>query len=137
MPEPRLIHPVPVTIEQIDRATTVYDEDAREPLQQAARKTRVTLNGQTSGSLRIAGRGTTRMGRTKDEDGYVLFLTRDLRAKGIDPFTGLDDDDRIVSIGGVATTLYVKRIEPVASYPGLGYTMVKVFVDDRDPVKAV
>jgi hypothetical protein len=131
MVQPRLIHPVSVTIQRIDRATTVYDEDAREPVQQASRFTNLILQGQprwTSGEqLRIS-----RDGPTVDADGYVLFRYRDLDAAGIT----LQINDRITQIGRRTLEVYIVRLDDAGHYTDTnGASLVRAWFKDRKPAK--
>lgn len=129
-PYPRLLHPVSVEIEQIDRGATNYDEDAREPIQQAARKAVVTLPGQASyGSSSSLGHGSG--GPQEGEGGYVLFRARDLEANSVT----LQPDDRIIKVGNVDHDVYITRLQPAGHYPPYGHTLVKAFFSDRQPVK--
>lgn len=131
MPIPRLLHPVPVTIEQISKATTLYDEDAREPIQFAARPVSKTLDGQAKWQSQFA-EGNTRGGTTEGAAGYVLFRQIDLDAKSI----VLQIEDRISRIGTLDTDVYISRLRPVGHYPDQGgHTMIKAFFDDRQPSK--
>ncbi len=97
MPIPRLIHPVPVTIEQISTANTLYDDDAREPIQFAARTTPKTIAGQVSWQSQF-NEGNTRGGTIESSAGYVLFRQIDLTAASIE----LHLEDRISRIGTCA-----------------------------------
>lgn len=130
-PSPRLLHPVPIVIEQIDYASSLYDQDAREPIQQAARKIEVTLPGQASyGSSREL--SYSQGGRREDERGYVLFRQRDLDARSIT----LQTNDRIKKIGQSVQDGYITRIEPKGHYPGqAGATLVRAWFSDRAPAK--
>lgn len=129
-PYPRLLHPVPVLIEQIDTGATVYDEDAREPVQQAARKVVVTVPGQASyGSAASLTPGAG--GIREDEDGYVTFRQRDLDARSV----ALAVNDRFTSIGGVGHDAYVTRLQPMGHYPEFGNTLVRAYFADRQPAK--
>lgn len=129
---PRLIHPVDVVIEQIDDADTAWDEDAREPVFQAARSAAVTLKGQASyGSSKDL--SFEQAGRRENESGYVLFRTRDLEAASVT----LRPNDRITKIGDVDHDAYITRLEPKGHYPGYNSTLVKAHFADRAPSKQV
>lgn len=131
MPIPRLIHPVPIVLEQIDTATTLYDEDAREPIQFAARPTRVDLQAQVKFTSDID-EVNTPGGTVQTASGYLLFRKIDLEAKNIT----LRLEDRFAKIGTVDTDVYITRFRPVAYYPDQGgHTMVKAFFDARQPSK--
>lgn len=131
MPIPRLIHPVPVTIEQISKAQTLYDEDAREPIQFAARPVSKTLDGQVKWQSQFSEK-STRAGTVESASGYVLFRQVDLAAKSL----VLQLEDRISRIGTRDTDVYITSLRPVAHYPDQGgHTLLKVFFNDRQPSK--
>lgn len=131
MPVPNLIHPVPVTIEQISKGTTIYDPDSREPIQQASRPVKKTLSGQVRWQSRLA-EGTTRGGTTEGAAGYVLFRQVDLDANSL----VLQLEDRFSRLGTIDTDVYITRLRPVGHYPDqAGHTMIKAFFDDRQPSK--
>lgn len=131
MPVPRLIHPVPVTIQQIDKSATIMDEDAREPIQSAARPVSKTLNGQVKWQSQFDEQNT-RVGTIESASGYVLFRQIDLTAKSI----VLQNEDRISRIGTSDTDVYITNLRPVGHYPDQGgHTMIKAFFDDRQPSK--
>jgi hypothetical protein len=130
MAQPRLIHPVPVTIEQLDLAETIQDDDYREPVQQAARKAKVTsVKGQPrwEGSKELE---FTKGGVQQKADGYVLFRYVDLEAAGVT----LSDNDRFTLIGKQVTDVYIVQLQPVAHYSDKGgATLLKAFFMDRQP----
>lgn len=131
MPAPRLIHPVPVTIHQIDKGATLYDEDAREPIQAAARFASKTLDGQVKWFDQFNEKNT-RVGTIEEAAGYVLFRQIDLTAQSI----VLQNEDRISRIGTRDTDVYITRLLPVGHYPDQGgHTMVKAYFGDRQPSK--
>lgn len=127
---PRLLHPVPVVLEQIDMAATVYDSDSREPVQQAARKTSVTLPGQMKyGESKSAGMSST--GLEAGENGYALFRIRDLHFANIT----LQIGDRIRSAGDTVHDAYITRLQPIGHLPRWNSTLIKAFFADRQPAK--
>ena len=139
MPQPNLIHPLFCVIEPVDRASTDYDEDAREEVQVVARAEPVRIQGQLSSSLRTIASAPSRAGRNEEEDGYILFRRLDLKNKGLidaeeRPF-GFAVGDRITSIADVKVALYVIRAEPLGTYAPLGFTLVKAFCSDRKPAR--
>ena len=132
MPLPRLLHPVPIQIQQISTATTEYDHDAREPIQFAQRQTVKTVQGQVQWGAAMSEQHT-RGGAVESADGYVLLRYVDLQAQGIT----LQREDRFVKLGNETTDLYINRLVPVGHYPDAGgATMVKAFFDDRGPTRA-
>lgn len=131
MPIPNLIHPVDVKIEQIDKPSTFYDEDAREPIQQAARTTVVILKGQVRWTGQFD-KESTDAGIKENESGYVLFRTTDLSAQSIT----LQVNDRVAQIGGRDMDSYLTRLEWLGHYPEVnGPTLVKAYFADRQPSK--
>lgn len=131
MTQPRLLHPVQISIEKIDRATTVYDPDAREPIFQASRKTVVVVPGQVNWGTQ-KGLEPSKVGPREGASGYVLFRHVDLTAAGI----ALEDNDRFARLGNVDCDLYVDRLEHEGHYPSAGGpTLVKAYFSDRQPAK--
>ena len=131
MPIPNLLHPVPVQIQQIDKANTVYDDDYREPVQRVTRNTTATLQGQVAWAhdKRVQ---YTRGGNRYDADGYVLFRYVDLANASIE----LAIDDKFISIGGLSVNVYIKHFQPMGHYPDIqGPTLLKAFFGDKDPAK--
>lgn len=136
MPTPRLLHKVPVEITRINKAGTIYDADAREPVQQAARSAPVVVDGQVNWEGNFGGgqaRELDKAGPRTGEKGYVLFRYVDLNAKGI---TDLTHEDRISKIAGKAYDLYIVRLAPMGHYAN-GPTLVRAYFTDRDPSKQV
>ncbi len=128
---PRLLHPVDISIEKIDRAATVYDPDAREPIFQASRKTIVVVPGQVNWGTQL-GLESTKAGPREGAAGYVLFRRVDLDAASIT----LEDNDRFARLGNVDCDLYVDRLEHEGHYPDHGGpTLVKAYFSDRQPAK--
>jgi len=132
MPLPNLIHPIQVTVEQIDRSTTIYDPDAREPIGAAARKTTVTMPGQPRWASQRQLEAQA-FGPTDSVRGYILFRYVDLTAYGVDLAIG----DRVTAQGHLtAPEGYVVRLEPQAHYQDQnGASTVKAWLSDRLPAK--
>lgn len=131
MPIPNLSHPVPIIIRQLDKATTLYDDDYREPIQQSRRLAAVTIPGQVSwgNDKRLV---ETRGGVELTSTGYVVFRYVDLNGMGIT----LQLDDRITSMGGVTCDLYIVSFRPMGHYPDVGGpTLLKALFDDRQPMR--
>jgi len=128
---PFLLHPVPITVERLDTASTLYDEDAREAVQQASRATEVTIPGQVKwGSVDKV--EMERQGVAEGADGYVLFRKVDLDAASIE----LAPNDRITRIGHVETDVYVLKLQPMGHYTDqVGHTLVRAWFEDRTPAK--
>lgn len=135
MVQPRLIHPVPVVLERINRDTTKERADAREPIQQAARHPAVTIQGQPNWTAVVGGGRSlqvTRLGPQEDALGYVLFRYADLNAQSIT----LQMNDRIKKIGFREGDWYINRLQDVGHYSDAGGpTLVRAYFKDRDPTK--
>lgn len=131
MPIPNLLHPVPVTLRTLDRASTVFDPDYKEQLQREARGEPVVCPGQVawvSDQARNMGPG----GASEDSDGYVLFRYVDLGARGIT----LKREDQITSLGTLAVDVYIVRLTPQGHYSDTaGPTLVKAWFKDRQPAR--
>jgi hypothetical protein len=126
---PRLIHPIPIELETLSKSTTIYDEDAREPVQAAARTATKTVVGQVKWAQEYA-LDMAKGGPQEGSLGYILFRYVDLQAQGIE----LKQNDRITKIGHLETDVYVKSLEPVGHYPDqVGASMVKAHFMDRQP----
>ncbi len=131
MPVPAPIHFVAITVEQIDRAATIFDPDAREPIQHANRKTQTIIPGQPHwGSLerlRVEAGGPS-----SDAQGWVTFRFHDLDALGL----SLQINDRFVQMGRLSTEVYIVRLEPKAPYPDQnGASLLRAWFADRAPSK--
>ncbi len=130
MIRPNLIHEVTVEIQQINRAATFMDEDAREPIQHATRDAIKKVKGQprwNSQSLK----GHDRGGTTETSLGYVLFRLVDLDAQSI----VLQVNDRFKKIGRIDTDVFIVKLEFQGHYPPDGPTLVKAHFEDRQPSK--
>ena len=132
MVQPRLLHPVPIVIQQMDQSTTMYDDDYREPIQQSQRFANVTLPGQVKWTVGLDELKMERGGVRLEAEGYVLFRYKDLKAKNIT----LKKDDRLITIGGVEVDVYITKIQPMGHYPSAaGPTLVRAWFNDRQPNK--
>lgn len=132
---PRLLHPIAVEIEPLNRAESIVDPDFQEPVQQASRGPRVTAPAQVQWGLDEELRATLQ-GAEQGSDGYLLFRTIDLRALSVT----LHQGDRFVSIGvganKIDADLYVTALRYNGHYQDQGgATLVKAFFKDRFPSK--
>jgi hypothetical protein len=130
MPTPNLIHPVDVVIETRVLATTVYDEDTREPVRQAARATEITIPAQILWDFHDDPR-LKNAGLEMDESGYFLVRIVDLQAAGV----SLGYGDRVTKIGDLPFELYITRTRPMGHYPPGGATLLRCYYSDRDPTQ--
>ena len=134
MPNPRLLHPIPVKIRQKDTSTTVYDKNYREPIGQVRRpqKPIELLAQHMVRQEKMASPEET--GMQEQSDGYLLFDLDELRRKKITVGRG----DRIVEMGTAtnarAVDFYVIKLQFIAHYPDIrGPGLVKAFYQDRQP----
>ena len=137
MPAPRLLHPVPVLIRQIDRKFSArMDDNLNEPIGQVRRKDR-RKETEVRAQMKIGGTDiptASEGGVTESSDGYALFLTSDLTKAHLTIARG----DRIVKIGdssnGREVDLYITKFEWRGHYPrAKGPTLLKAYFEDRAP----
>jgi hypothetical protein len=118
-------------IEQINRVSSIQDDDYREPVQQAIRAPRKTAPGQVKWFSDDRAR-PTKAGSESESQGYVLFRYVDLNQLSI----VLQQGDRIVKMGTIEVDVYVVELRPEGHYPDLGGPgLVKAFFRDRHPSK--
>jgi hypothetical protein len=125
-------------LQQKDTASTVYDDDAREPIAQVARAvvgttvTTVELKAQASWNraLRTEWQGGGQGGVSEGADGYLVFRVGELEKKGIT----LQRGDRIISVAGRTTDLYLLEELPAAHLDGKSRTQHWDF-EDYQPAK--
>jgi hypothetical protein len=151
MVQPNLIHPILVTFQLLDRAETVYDKYAREPVGQAIRQgesprtgDEILIKGQFSYYFASAKQNYpnfTREGVTEETIAYVALRYRDmvkagvltLNANGDFDVLTLKRGDRVVKVGREVVNYYVEGFKPFAHYPGERQTMIQVNLMDRHP----
>jgi hypothetical protein len=135
MPIPNLIHPVPIEIQKINRAGTLYDDDAREPIQFARRNATLIIPGQVKWASQFK-LEQNRVGPVEGASGYVLFRQIDLDAADAGAGIELEQNDRFIKIGLRETDVYIIDLTPTGHYPDiLGHTMLKAWFADRQPQK--
>jgi len=126
---PNLLHPVPISIQSLDRTNTIYDDDMREPVQQETNVATVIVPGQVKWGKDQAFVPSS-IGAQEDSDGYVLFRFVDLAAAGVT----LKREDRFIALGTYITDVYVVSLQPCGHYPDQGGpTLIKAFFSDRQP----
>lgn len=133
---PRLLHPIAIEVEKIQRAEGIMDPDYAEPVQQAIRGPRISVPGQVQWGMDERLRATL-VGAEQESEGYILFRRRDLRAVGL---IEIAQNDRFTALGTgpnkVLVDLYVTGLRYQAHYPDQrGPAMVKAFFKDRFPSK--
>ena len=129
---PKLLHPVDIKIQAFAPTqptdNTFYDDDFREPVQQAVRPDAYIINAQMSWSSDKS-ISITRGGKVLNSSGYALIRRIDMNAISVDY---INEDDRIIEISGVKTDLYIIRVVPWAHYGGFP-TIYKCYFEDRQP----
>jgi len=144
---PNLIHPIPVEIRRMERAVTVLDPVAREPVRQVWRNedgpgtgASLSLVAQVNwNDGQIAVPTYPAAGVEENWKGYLLFRVVDLVAAGVateNPdgtlTVALARGDRIVRIGRRAVDMYVLFFRDVAGYTDQGgCTLLEVRFNDR------
>ena len=133
VPIPNLPHAVPITMRLIDKANTLMDDDAREPVGKPVR-TDKNLIGQIYWQDQTW--QSEREGLVDKTLGYILFRTYDLELASATIQVG----DKVVSMGTgrgqVEIPLYIYRFR----YRGWhsdqgGHTLLKAWFTDRKPAK--
>lgn len=151
MVQPNLIHPILVTFQLLDRAETVYDKYAREPVGQAIRQgesprtgDEVSIKGQFSYYFASAKQNYpnfNREGVTEETMAYVALRYKDMIRAGLltvdvngdfDIYI-LKRGDRVVKVGKETVNYYVEGFKPFAHYPGERQTMIQINLMDRHP----
>lgn len=144
---PNLIHPVPVTIQRMERAVTIVDPVAREPVRQVWRNdsgpgtgASLSLEAQVNWNDGHIAKPTFPPGGAEEEwKGYLLFRVVDLVAAGVATeesdgtlTVSIARGDRIVRIGRRVVDLYVLYFRDVAAYPDQGgATLLEIRFNDR------
>ncbi len=137
--ESSLIEPIEVTIEPIDKTNTQFSggvNGKREPMNHIARSTAVILNAQVAFGKTMSDEQITQfktaLGPDETIRGYMIFLFKDLKDKGIT----LKRGDKVTKMGQLDVDLYLSHgtNDPAAHLSAIGFTLVKVFFNDRNPV---
>ena len=124
---PRLIHPLPVILEQLNRGGTDWDPDFDEPVEgEATYDDPVTLSGQVNYSA-VSQLVTGGSAWLKDSIGRLVFLKADLEAAGITLGIG----DKITSIDGREVAYYILEPRPQGHYDTA--TLIFAFFGDKEP----
>lgn len=135
-PTPRLIHPVNIIVERLERNELLFDNDAREPFH--GPRTTVLDTFKLPAQIRWFEKNDAEAqeaGIREGDSGYVLLRLVDMdRIMG----TGerLKRGDRIIKMGVLEDlNVYIIREAPIAHWPDqLGATLIKYFYEDRRPV---
>jgi len=127
--DPDLIHPIPVEINQIDKDSTEWDDNAREAVRTIARPAVIKLSAQVSWSIKDDP-NPEKMGISEEARGYLLFLRKDLLNRSITISRG----DKISKIGHDTVELYVLGLTPAGHYPDQGgASLLQAYFGDRNP----
>lgn len=137
--QPKLIHPIGIIVRPTDKENTIFDPNAREPIQIVKRNFQFEIAAQmkyrevSSEGLGVARKSHS--GMIEGEAGYALIRYIDAAAKLWTPKLG----DKFVRFGSNTTNpqevqVYIRRLSPTAHYPQSGPTMVKCFFGDEKPV---
>lgn len=129
MPVPRLLHPINVTIRPISKATTIYDEDAREPIGTATHTTAIVVPAQIKWRVPTEPSWDA-IGAVEDVRGYILMLWSWLTSHSYTPKRG----DEITAIGSRSYLLYFTQLDDLVHYPNLnGPAFRRAYFGDRRP----
>jgi len=125
-----LVHPVTVTIDPLDTASTRWDGSAREPVPRECRLPTVTITAQVHWTRR-RDRQRTAAGPQDSSDGFLVFRRVDLTAQAYDPQPG----DRVATIteAGVAVNVYLTTPGQRRGQYGGNFGLVRAFFEDRRP----
>jgi len=151
MPQPKLIHPVNVTLELMDRDNSFFDQHAREPVRQLVREgaapntgTRTTVKAQVSfyfAGAKLDYPEWERSGVIERTMGYLALRFLDMKRAGLltvdadGKFTDvkIKRGDRIVYLEHRPVNLFVTGFKDFGHYPKRGQTLFQVNFDDRHP----
>ena len=126
MVQPRLIHPIDVVIQKINRTETEWDPDFEEPTGDSVIQydDPMTLKGQVNYTTvsQISTGGATWL---KDSLGRIVFRKKDLAEAGIE----LELMDKIISIDDQEVEYYVLEARPQGHYRHS--TLVYAFFGDK------
>ena len=101
-PTPRLVHPVTVQIEPVDKSRSAWDTHAREEVPQLARAATVTLQAQVHWG-RQRDQEPSPTGSMEHGAGWLVFTRRGLESAPYTPAPG----DRVLTIDGRTVELYL------------------------------
>lgn len=152
MTQPKLIHPINIIFELINREESVFDPYAREPVGQVIREgestntgDRIIVKGQISfyfSSARMDEASYSRAGVIEDSLGYIAVRYKDLIKDSLIEVNSnnqfenmkIKRGDRIVQFGKEIVDYYVTGFKPFAHYPKQEQTLLQINFSDRHPV---
>lgn len=126
MPVPRLLRPALLVVEAIEKGTTVYDDDYREPIGDPDR-TEYRIMAQRSNVHRQMP-AFEQAGVNEQVRGWFTIRIRDAEALGWTPRRG----DRFVKFGRHGIELYAVNPEPIGHWEK-GATLLRIYFSDRRP----
>lgn len=125
---PRLIHPVWIIVQKVDKDNTEYRANAREAIKTVERGPEVRVRAQVQWARR-KDPNAARTGIVHGASGYVLFDMRDLETLDYTP----GDGDRITTIGALTgLSLYMTAQTPAGHYDGRHW-LLRVDFTDKAP----
>ena len=126
----RLIHPVSIIVQPLDKAASVWDSSAREPVARLRRAAPVTIDAQ----IHWARRDVTMPGPTGgvvQSACYLVFLLSDIEAATWTPAHG----DKVTSIDGAAHELYLlgpgQQRGQYRRRTGTRHQIIRIYFTDR------
>lgn len=134
MSVPHLIHPILCVVEQISKGTTIYDEDTREPIQQADRATAVSIMGQPRWRRRDVV-SMQRGGDRQEAKAYIVFRKVDMDAL-LGDNVQFQLGDKVTRIGHQTVEYFIIEREWLAHLPAHGGpSLLRAWLSDRNPSK--
>jgi hypothetical protein len=151
MPQPRLIHPVKVTVQIVDTSESVYDQWAREPVGQVVRTGESPGTGseyifKAQVSLYYAGAKKDypfyeRDGVIEETEMYIATTYKELIKVGLLTLNSdgtfneflIKRGDRLIRWGRENCNYYITGQKPFGHYPRQRQTMIQFNLEDRHP----
>lgn len=129
MPTPNLLFASLATIQPVDKASTPYDRDTREPLRTVARAATVRIPAQNRVRA-LQEPQYSPVGLDEDIEGWLVVREVDCLARSYTPKVG----DRIVQFGRREVEFYVRMIQDEGHYTDTnGVTLMRLYYEDRRP----
>ena len=131
-----LIEPIKITVQQIDKTTTIYPSGRsgrKHPSNSVVRHVDVILDAQVVHGDRDQKGNFSQLGADEQRKGYVVLEYAALVAKNVVLARG----DKIIKMGQLDTELFFTHStgDPAAHFTGVGgFTLVRMPFQDRDPV---
>lgn len=132
---PDLIEPVPILIQQINKAQTPYSigvSGRREIINHVTRNATIELPAQVIFGNTDQKPRYSQAGTDEQSAGYFVFRYADLEAQGVKITRG----DKIIKIGQIDIELFFMHSvgDPAAQISSVGFTLVRMFFMDRIPL---